>query len=151
MNLNSSHTCYLPLSPPSPPLHFFLLLPKEGGILKFPCCSVWVVNEVLDSIMNMQCYWFCVCASARARVCVCVSLITAGMQNQAPPFNSISIMLREWERARLRLLDSSKEIAAQMSWKTANPSDLADSVTMRTADISIVMACSSSHLLHPFD
>lgn len=33
----------------------------------------------------------------------------------------------------------------------ANPSDLTDSVTMRTADISIVMGCSSSHLLHPFD
>lgn len=149
MNLNSPHTCYLPLSSPLPHYTSFLFLPKEGGILKFPCCSVWVVNEVLDSIMNMQCYWFCV--RARACVCVCMSLITAGMQNQAPPFNSISIMLREWERARLRLLDSSKEIAAQMSWKTANPSDLADSVTMRTADISIVMACSSSHLLHPFD
>lgn len=65
--------------------------------------------------------------------------------------STFQLYLHHAERARLGLLDSSEEIAAQMSWKTANPSDLAESVTMRTADISIVMACSGSHLLHPFD
>lgn len=61
------------LSPPLSPITLlFSFLPKEGGILKFPCCSVWVVNEVLDSIMNMQCYWFCVCLRACVFVCACL-------------------------------------------------------------------------------
>lgn len=100
------------LSPPSPPLHFFLFIPKEGDILKFPCCSVWVANEVLDNIMNMQCYWFSVCVRARVcvRMCVCLCVHIFNHSWNAKSGSTFQLYLHHAERVR----ESETETARQL-------------------------------------
>lgn len=96
------------LSPPSPPLHFFLFLPKEGGILKFPCCSAWVVNEVLDSITNMQCYWFSVSVCVHVCVRFCVHVFNHSWN--AKSGSTFQLYLHHAERVR----ESETETARQL-------------------------------------